>query len=118
MAAPKKKDLAITKEREEAWVGDAILALYVREWILSKYGAMDGEMFVRFTSNDFLKSKGNPTSVEAEIGRVYQTKGLQAGCDWIETHLYPLFLEKEKAYQRIQATQIPRRLRKATKKRK
>ena len=70
MAAPKKKDLTLTKEREEAWVGDAVLALYVREWILKEKGEMDGGMFVRFTSNEFLKSKGNPTSVEAEIGRV------------------------------------------------
>jgi len=112
MAAPKKKDLALTKEREEAWVGDAVLALYVREWILREKGEMDGEMFVRFTSNDFLKSKGNPTSVEAEIGRVYEQSGLQAGFDWIEEHLYPLFLVKEKNYQRHLATQVPRRLRK------
>ena len=26
-------EAAITKEREEAWIGDAVLALYVREWI-------------------------------------------------------------------------------------
>lgn len=116
MAAPKKKDLALTKEREEAWVGDAVLALYVREWILREKGEMDGEMFVRFTSNDFLKSKGNPTSVEAEIGRVYEANGLQAGFDWIEEHLYPLFLIKEKAYQRVLATQVPRKLRKSQKK--
>ena len=118
MSAPKKKDEALTKEREEAWVGDAVLALYVREWILGKYGAMDGEMFVRFTSNDFLKSKGNPTSVEAEIGRVYAENGLQAGFDWIKEELYPLFLIKEKNYQRILATQIPRKQRKSLKKKK
>jgi dsRNA-specific ribonuclease len=70
-------------------------------------------MFVRFTSNDFLKSKGNPTSVEAEIGRVYEEKGLQAGFDWIAEHLYPLFLVKEKNYQRILATQVPRKQRKS-----
>jgi len=118
MSAPKKKDEALTKEREEAWVGDAVLALYVREWILREKGAMDGEMFVRFTSNDFLKSKGNPTSVEAEIGRVYEEKGLQAGFDWIEEFLYPLFLAKEKQYQRVLATQVPRKQRKSSKKRK
>jgi len=116
MAAPKKKDTALTKEREEAWVGDAVLALYVREWILKEKGEMDGEMFVRFTSNDFLKSKGNPTSVEAEIGRVYEDQGLQAGCDWIEQNLYPLFLVKEKNYQRILATQVPRKQRKSKRK--
>jgi len=116
MAAPKKKDPVLTKEREEAWVGDAVLALYVREWILKEKGEMDGEMFVRFTSNDFLKSKGNPTSVEAEIGRVYEEHGLQAGFDWIAEHLYPLFLAKEKNYQRILATQVSRKQRKSQKK--
>lgn len=115
MSAPKKQDEALTKEREEAWVGDAILALYVREWILRTHGQMDGEMFVRFTSNDFLRCAGKPTSVEAEIGRTYQQAGLQAGFDWIETNLYPHFIKKEKEFQRIQLTQIPRKLRKQRK---
>ena len=39
--------------RAEAWVGDAILALYVREWILAEEGAINGKLFVEFTSNDF-----------------------------------------------------------------
>jgi dsRNA-specific ribonuclease len=77
---------------------------------------MDGDMFVRFTSNEFLKGKGNPTSVEAEIGRVYQEQGLQAGFDWIEKHLYPLFIIKEKNYQRILATQVSRKERKSQRK--
>lgn len=116
MAAPKKKDPVIMQEREEAWIGDAVLALYVREWILREKGEMDGEMFTRFTSNHFLKSKGNPTSVEAEIGRIYTENGLQAGFDWIEQNLYPLFLVKEKNYQRILATQVSRKMRKSQKK--
>lgn len=116
MAAPKKHDPVIAKERAEAWTGDAVLALYVREWILREHGAMDGEMFVRFTSNDFLRCAGNPTSVEAQIGRIYAESGLQAGFDWIEKELYPKFLIAEKEYQRIQLTQIPRKLRKQRKK--
>ncbi|MEO1856035.1 MAG: ribonuclease III domain-containing protein [Rubritalea sp.] len=116
MAAPKKQDPVIAKERAEAWTGDAVLALYVREWILREFGAMDGEMFVRFTSNDFLSCAGNPTSVEAQIGRVYATDGLQAGFDWIEKELHPKFLVAEKEYQRRQLTQVPRRLRKYGKK--
>lgn len=116
MAAPKKQDKALTLEREEAWIGDAVLALYVRQWILDNHGRMEGEMFVRFTSNEFLKCHGNPTSVEAEIGRVYAADGLQAGFDWIETNLYPKFLEKERHYQRVQATQVPRKIRKQNKK--
>ena len=47
--------------RAEAWVGDAILALYVREWILAEEGAINGKLFVEFTSNDFLRRTGNAT---------------------------------------------------------
>ncbi len=112
MAAQKKKDLALTKEREEAWIGDAVLNIYVREYILKQFGALDGEMFVRFTSNDFLKCHGNPTSVEAEIGRVYTERGLQAGFDWIETNLLPKFLIQEKHYKRRLETQVSRKSRK------
>lgn len=92
----KVDEAALTKEREEAWVGDAVLALYVREWLLAKGEGLDGEAFIRFTSNDFLRLQGNPTSVEAEIGRVYQTDGLQAGFDWIEEKLLPRFLVRQK----------------------
>lgn len=116
MAAPKKQDPFIVKERAEAWTGDAVLALYVREWILKEFGKMDGEMFVRFTSNEFLSCYGNPTSVEAQIGRVYAAEGLQAGFDWIEKELHPKFLIAEKEFQRRQQTQVPRRLRKYGKK--
>lgn len=87
---------ALTKEREEAWIGDAVLALFVREWLLATGGSLDGQAFIRFTSNDFLRLQGNPTSVEAEIGRVYQENGLQAGFDWIEEKLLPRFLAREK----------------------
>lgn len=93
----------IDQEREEAWVGDAILALYVREWLLREKGKIDGEAFIRFTSNDFLRMIGNPTSVEAEIGRVYQTGGVQAGFDWIEEKLLPLFIQREKVRARQNA---------------
>jgi len=109
MAAPKKKDPVLTKEREEAWVGDAVLALYVRRWILSKHGQMEGEMFVRFTSNDFLSRKGNPTSVEAEIGRIYESSGESAAFGWIEQNLLPVFIEQEKAYHRKLLTQTGRK---------
>ncbi len=32
--------------RVEAWIGDAILALYVREWILAEEGAINGKLFI------------------------------------------------------------------------
>lgn len=116
MAPPKKTDKKISLEREEAWIGDAVLALFVRKWILDTHHKMEGEMFVRFTSNAFLKCHGNPTSVEAEIGRIYESDGLQPAFDWIEKHLYPKFLEKERQYQRIQESRLPRRVRKQQKK--
>ena len=31
----------LTREREEAWVGDAILALFVREWILEEDAVLE-----------------------------------------------------------------------------
>ena len=68
--------------RAEAWVGDAILALYVREWILAEEGAINGKLFVEFTSNDFLRRTGNATGVEAEIGRTFKAGGLEAAYAW------------------------------------
>ena len=96
----KKSPEEIDKEREEAWVGDAVLALYVREWLLREHGKIDGEAFIRATSNDFLRLIGNPTSVEAEIGRSYREGGLQAGFDYVEQKLLPLFVQREKVRAR------------------
>lgn len=76
--------------RAQAWVGDAILALYVREWILSfNGGAIDGALFIEFTSNNFLRLTGNATGVEAIIGRVFKQGGLEAAYAWIEENLRP-----------------------------
>ncbi len=102
---PSKKtlDSQIKIEREEAWTGDAVLALYMRRWILAKYQQMDGEMFVRATSNDFLRAIGNPTSVEAMIGRCFEEQGLQVAFDLIETKLLPVFLQQEKVRDRNMA---------------
>lgn len=90
----------LTRQREEAWVGDAVLALFVREWILREQGALDGDKFTRFTSNDFLRAIGNPTRVEAEIGQVYRKSGLQAAFDHIEKVLLPVFAQQEKVRER------------------
>lgn len=97
----------LTRERKEAWTGDAVLALFVREWILRRHDSLDGEMFIRFTSNDFLRQAGNPTSVEAEIGRIYRDEGLAAAFAHIEENLLPLFERCEKARaQRIRSGQV------------
>ena len=75
--------------RAQAWVGDAVLALYVREWILSFKGEIDGSLFIEFTSNNFLRLTGNATGVEAQIGRIYKAEGLAAANAWIEENLRP-----------------------------
>ncbi|MBR1982547.1 MAG: hypothetical protein IKA23_07340 [Akkermansia sp.] len=75
--------------RAQAWVGDAVLALYVREWILSFKGEIDGALFIEFTSNNFLRLTGNATGVEAQIGRIYTAEGLAAANNWIEENLRP-----------------------------
>ena len=80
--------------RIEAWVGDAILALYVREWILAEEGAINGRLFVEFTSNDFLRRTGNATGVEAEIGRMFKAEGLEAAYAGIEQNLRPRMEER------------------------
>lgn len=100
-----------TRLREEAWVGDAVLAMYVREWILAEHGRIDGDLFIDFTSNDFLRVAGRPTEVEAEIGRIYKEGGLEAGYAWIKAHLLPHFLHKQKvkARQRIPSKRKKRR---------
>lgn len=82
------------KTRAQAWVGDAILALYVREWILSFQGKIDGQLFIEFTSNDFLRLTGNATGVEAQIGRIFKADGLEAAYAWIEHHLRPKMEQK------------------------
>lgn len=78
-------------EREAAWIGDAVLALFAREFVLRERGCMDGIWFTHLTSNDFLSSFGNPTSVEARIGEIYRAEGLAAAHAHIEADFLPLF---------------------------
>ena len=87
-------------EREQAWIGDAVLGLYAREWILEREGKMDAEMFVRLTSNHFLAGLGNPTSIEAEIGRAYEAGGQAAAYAHMEEKILPHFLVQEKKRKR------------------
>ena len=79
----------IREERERAWIGDAVLALFARSWVLRERGKMDGEWFTMLTSNDFLSALGNPTSVEAKIGDIYREQGLEAAFSWMDEELIP-----------------------------
>lgn len=86
-----RKDEELRQERENAWVGDAVLALFARQYVLRERKAMDGEWFTRLTSNDFLSAFGNPTRVEASIGRLFLEGGLEAANAWMDAELVPLF---------------------------
>ncbi|MGF1574627.1 MAG: hypothetical protein ACFCU9_01585 [Cyanophyceae cyanobacterium] len=82
--------------RDLAWIGDAVLSLYARQWILknTKPGAERGKLFTYFTNNQFLSGLGDPTRVEALIGQAYEKGGLEAGFEHIEIHILPLFLKQ------------------------
>ena len=93
-----RKDEELRKEREAAWVGDAVLALFARQFVLRERNSMDGEWFTRLTSNDFLSAFGNPTRVEASIGKLYLEGGLESAFAWMDAELLPLF-QKQMANQ-------------------
>lgn len=79
----------------EAWVGDAVLALCARQFILREGGVVDAARFERLTSNQFLAALGDPAEVEAEIGRLYESEGLDAAFRMIETRLISLHNKQE-----------------------
>jgi hypothetical protein len=81
--------------RDQAWIGDAVLALYARLKILREDGKLDGEKAVRMSSNQFLAALGEPTAVEAGIGRAFVKDGLAAAFAHIESTLIPLFTRQE-----------------------
>lgn len=90
----------MSKERQglilkQAWIGDAVLTLWARRWILAQSGAIDGARSVRMTSNQFLGAVGNPDEVEAQIGRIYESDGLDAAFAWIEGNVLPMFQKQE-----------------------
>jgi dsRNA-specific ribonuclease len=95
----------IEQLRSEAWIGDAVLALFARDWLLTRTSretsfAQRTALFELFVSNQFLSSFGEPTRVEAEIGRLYELHGLSAAFASIEEKLLPRFLNtaRKKGY--------------------
>lgn len=86
--------MEIRELRDQAWIGDAVLALYARQWLLREPAHplfSRQECFIRFTSNEFLQALGEPTRVEADIGYIYQRDGLEQAFAHIESTLKPLF---------------------------
>jgi len=87
---------AVREERAAAWIGDAVLSLFARRWILEHTGRMDQDMFAALTSNQFLSTFGNPTALEARIGTCYQKDGLPAAFAVIESEFLPRFQAQQK----------------------
>ncbi len=95
MSPPSPTDLHTLQDR--AWIGDAVLCLYAREWLLNRQitpNSLRTDLFTHFTSNHFLAALGDPTHVEAEIGAVYQHQGLAAAYDHITQAILPLYLKQ------------------------
>lgn len=81
--------------RNDAWIGDAVLTLFVRDWLLTGLNEASVDrnaLHQHFTSNQFLASFGEPTLVEAEIGRIYLANGLEAAFHHIQTRLLDTFV--------------------------
>ncbi len=92
----------MNEKRTKAWIGDAVLALFAREWILKQDDIQPekrAEVFIQMTSNKFLSALGEPTAMEAEIGVVYENEGLQAAFSFIEDKFIPIF-QKQRNNQR------------------
>ena len=85
---------------EQAWIGDAVLSLYARSKILRDDGCQDSAKLTRMTSNQFLGAFMDPAEAEAEIGRLFQSTGLDAAFAWIEQNLIPLFERQEENRRR------------------
>lgn len=81
--------------QKDAWIGDAVLSLWVRLRILREDGALDGPKYARLTSNECLGLIAEPSETEARIGRAYAAGGLDHAFAWIEEHLLPLFEKRE-----------------------
>ena len=63
--------MTLEEKRNLAWVGDAVLALFARRWILQQTNILNkerAEVFQAMTSNEFLSHFGEPTKIECEIG--------------------------------------------------
>lgn len=89
------KDARRRRILEEAWIGDAVLSLYARRFVLREEGGLDAPRFERMTSNQFLVALGDPAEVEAQIGRVYEDSGLEAAFAWLDANILPLHLKQE-----------------------
>ena len=91
--------MTLEEKRKLAWVGDAVLALFARRWILQQTNIPNKEradVFQGITSNEFLSRFGEPTKIEYDIGNLFESEGLDVANNYIETHLLPHFIKIQK----------------------
>jgi hypothetical protein len=88
------------KVLEDAWIGDAVLSLYSRLKILRGDGQVDSAKLERMTSNQFLSAIGEPSEVEAELGRIFESQGIDAAFAWIDGRLMNVFEKQEENRRR------------------
>jgi dsRNA-specific ribonuclease len=91
---------------KDAWIGDAVLCLYARLKILREDNVTDGPKEMRMTSNQFLSGWAEPSETEAEIGRIYESEGLEPAFQWIEARLMPMF-DRQEAKRLKQVGRLP-----------
>lgn len=88
----------IEGERELAWIGDAVLALWARRRLLELPGLTGwperAAAFRDLTSNQALGAFGEPTRVEARLGQLYREGGPEAVFAWLDERLWPRFLAR------------------------
>jgi hypothetical protein len=87
----------IKQQREEAWIGDAVLLLYARQRVLREQGTVNSRAEQLFTANGQLSSFSQPTETEACIGRCFTAHGLDAAMQWIRDNLEPIYAKQELA---------------------
>lgn len=90
--------MKIEDKRNHAWIGDAVLALYARKWILRQSSIAPKEradVFQSMTSNEFLSHWGEPTQVESEIGLLFEKEGLEKTMQYLEENFLPIVLKRQ-----------------------
>lgn len=110
-SARRQHDATERQRREAAWIGDAVLGLWVRQWLLDA-GPADNALrtawFQHFTSNQFLAAREEPTTFEARIGTCYTTEGLEPAFALLRRELHPRMEHALNRARRARPGQPPR----------
>ena len=91
--------MKIEDTKSLAWIGDAILSLYARKWILDQssiHAKEREEVFQSMTTNAFLSHWGDPTKVESRIGKIFKEEGLEKAMLYIELTILPIAIKRQK----------------------